>query len=125
MVNFCWDNMVFYSLMVIFGGIVGPSLEFLDGETSSRAKSGLILAFAIGCRITTILAMLSAGLILQHFNRLGNPLRVCDHFFDCFYGTRLSSALLKRQFEPEFLPQKEYLFHDLAVLSQDTPEQFR
>ena len=103
--------MVFYSLMVIFGGIVGPAWSSWMGDIIPRQIGTY---FGLRNRVvgfTTILAMLSAGLILQHFNRLGQPfMGFAIIFLIAFTGRALSSALLKRQYEPEFHPQKEYYF---------------
>ena len=116
--NFNIDNtlistglMVFYSLMVIFGGIVGPAWSSWMGDIIPR-QIGTYFGFrnrVVG--LTTILAMFSAGLILQYFTGVNRPFTgFVIIFLIAFIGRAISSALLKRQYEPDFHPQKEYYF---------------
>jgi len=103
--------MVFYSLMVIFGGIVGPAWSSWMGDIIPRQIGTY---FGVRNRVvgfTTICAMLGAGLILQYFNGIERPFSgFVIIFLIAFIGRLISSILLKRQYEPVFHPQKEYYF---------------
>jgi len=103
--------MFFYSLMVIFGGIVGPAWSSWMGDIVPRQIGTY---FGMRNRVvgfTTICAMLGAGLTLQYFNGIGRPFAgFVIIFLIAFLGRAISSALLKRQYEPAFHPQKEYYF---------------
>jgi len=103
--------MLFYSLMVIFGGIVGPAWSSWMGDIIPRQIGTY---FGVRNRVlgfVTICAMLGAGLILQYFNGIGQPYPgFAIIFLIAFFGRLISSMLLKRQYEPDFQPQKEYYF---------------
>ncbi|MFH1212617.1 MAG: MFS transporter, partial [Candidatus Neomarinimicrobiota bacterium] len=102
---------LFYSLMIIFGTMVGPAWSSWMGDIVPQQIGAYFGRRNRILGLITICAMLIAGLILQYFNGLGRPFPgFVIIFLIAFVGRATSSALLKRQYEPAFHPQKEYYF---------------